>query len=502
MGGAAPAPAASDEVSSDDPSRPGSGSGSRAARRPNRPAWGSGGRRALLAALIVGGALRLLWVIWATRSPVFPTDPSEYLRIALELSEGRSPTFGGVGGPSAYWSPGYPFVLAPFVWFADRTGLLSPAFAASLVNVVAGTLTIWLTALLAERWIGVRAKLPAAWLVALAPSLIYYTSTAHTETAFTPVLLGAYVLTGSRTQDVPNRHWLLIGLLVGLGVLFRAPGIIGLAAPLLALRVRRGSWRAAWRDAARATGLVLVGAAVLLVPWTIRNGVQVGIWSPGSTSNASALCFGHNDDISASWTKSLANRNLQVECFQGSPYDRPSAYPANGQEVPEGVGEVPVDEVRWYQDRVGDAVEWAVSHPVQEVKLTAAKVWETWSDEGRVVEAARNYQSATWAGGWMRPLGTLANLWLWGVGALALAGLAVVPACRRALPIWVPIVLFTLAIVAALAQPHYRFPVMPLVAVLAAGFLARRHLDEPGPGDDADRVPGATQTTTTSGARS
>lgn len=488
MGGPPAAPLASEEVAAGDRERPGGGAPAGVVRPRSRQVPETGGRRAVLAAVVVGGVLRLLWVVWATRSPAFPTDPSEYLRIALELSEGRSPTFGGVGGPSAYWSPGYPFVLAPFVWFADRTGLLSPAFAASLVNVAAGTLTIWLTALLAERWIGVRAKMPAAWLVALAPSLVYYTSTAHTETAFTPVLLGAYVLAGSRNRDVPARNWVLIGLLVGLGVLFRAPGIIGLAAPVLALRVRRGSWGAAWRDAARATGLVLVGAAVLLVPWAIRNGVQVGIWSPGSTSNASALCFGHNDDISANWTESLANRNLQLECFQGSPYDRPSAYPANGQEIPEGVGEVPVDEVGWYQDRVGDAVDWAFAHPVQEVKLTAAKVWETWSDEGRVVEAARNYQSATWAGGWMKPLGALANLWLWVVGALAVAGLALVPACRRALPIWVPIVLFTMAIVAAVAQPHYRFPVMPLVAVLAAGFLARRHLDD---GADASTGPTA-----------
>src|SRR5690606_32459601 len=36
------------------------------------------GRRAVLLAVVVGGLIRLAWVIWATRSPVFPTDPSEY----------------------------------------------------------------------------------------------------------------------------------------------------------------------------------------------------------------------------------------------------------------------------------------------------------------------------------------------------------------------------------------------------------------------------------------
>ncbi|OWY60140.1 hypothetical protein B7486_70775, partial [cyanobacterium TDX16] len=222
------------------------------------------------------------------------------------------------------------------------------------------------------------------------PSLIFYSSTAHTETVFTPVLLGAYVLAGSRTRDVTTRSWLLVGLLVGLGVLFRAPGIIGLAAPVLALRVRRGSWRASWRQSARATGIVLAGAAIVLVPWTIRNGVQVGIWSPGSTSNAAALCFGHNDGISAGFADSVGDRDLEIECFRGSPYDDASAFLANGQEVPPEVGSDPPDEVGWYQDRVSDAVRWAASHPTEEARLTVAKVWETWRDEGRVVEAANN----------------------------------------------------------------------------------------------------------------
>ena len=36
--------------------------------------------------------------------------------------------------------------------------------------------------------------------------------------------------------------------------------------------------------------------------------------------------------------------------------------------------------------------------------------------------------------------------------------------------------LFTLAIVGGVAEPHYRYPVVPLVAVLAAGFVRRDRL--------------------------
>lgn len=444
------------------------------ARFVRRPPRVGPSRRVFLAAIVVGGLLRLLWVIWATRTPAPLTDPSEYLRIASEFTHGLMPRFGGVGGPSAYWSPGYPAVLSPFVWVAERSGWLSPAFAAALVNVVAGTVTIWLSGLLAGRWIDPRARNAAAWLVALCPALIYYTATAHTETAFTPMLLATIVLAGSRTTDVPVRNWVLAGLFVGAAFLVRAPAVIGLFAPVFAIRTRGGSWM----GAARATGLVVLGAAVFLVPWTIRNGVQVGIWSPGSTSNAAAVCFGHNDGVVAKWETSLADPRLQVACFRRSPYDDPRLLPVYGGEVPEGFTLGGPDEVRWYRETMADGVHWALTHPTDEVQLSVDKVWETWSDEGRVVDAARNYERRRWAGQWNAPLGALANLWLWIVGALALAGLALVPRCRRALPIWAPVLLFTVAIVGGVSQPHYRFPVVPLVAVLAAGMVCRRSLEE------------------------
>lgn len=432
------------------------------------------GQHWFVAAIVAGAVLRLLWVIWATRTPSPPTDPSEYIRIALEFGDGHLPRFGGVGGPSAHWSPGYPVLISPFVLLADRTGWMSPAFAAALVNVAAGTFTIWLTGLVAARWVGATARNAAAWLVALCPALIYFTATAHNETAFTPFLLAMVVLAGSRTTDVRMRNWAVIGLLVGFGFLIRAPALIGVALPLMAIRARGGSWR----RVGRATGLVVVGVAVFLVPWTIRNGVQVGIWGPGSTSNASALCFGHNDGIVANWETNLADPDLQVECFRNSPYDDPRLYEQLGDEVPEGVSIEGPDEPRWYREKVSDAVRWAVTHPVEEVRLSTQKVWETWSDEGRVVDAARNYEQRGWAGSWHTPLSALANMWLWAVGALAVAALVLVPSCRRAFPVWGPVLLFTLAIVSALAEPHYRYPVVPLVAVLAAGLLCRRSIEE------------------------
>lgn len=447
-------------------------------------------RRSFVAAVVAGGLLRLLWVIWATRTPPPITDPSEYLRISLELTHGISPRFGGVGGPSAYWPPGYPAALAPFVWVADRTGWLSPAFAAALLNVVAGTATIALTGRLARIWIGPGAAATAAWLVALCPALVFFTATAHADTFFIALLLAVLVLVGSPSDDVPWTHWARVGLLLGLAFLVRAPALVALCAPALAIRANGGSWRVA----ARSSLIVVATAAAVLTPWMVRNGVQVGVWSPGSTNNAAAVCFGHHDRAEAEWTAGLADPELRLECFGGSPYADPellALYPTIGDPM---VGEhgteelsarLRTDEATWYRTRMTAAAKWAVTHPLEEVRLSAQKAWVMWRNEGAAVDSARNYSEHGWAGRWHVPLGVLANLWLWVVGALAAIGLVRSPACRRAAVVWVPVVLITLGVVAAFGEPHYRYPANPLLAVLAAGAVHwwRHGSAADGPGD-------------------
>jgi 4-amino-4-deoxy-L-arabinose transferase-like glycosyltransferase len=428
-------------------------------------------RRSVLVGAVVGGvALRLLWVIWATRTPTQLRDPAEYLRIASGFGHGHLPRFADLD-PSAYWPPGYSAILAPFVAVADRTAWFSPAFAASLVNVVAGGMTIVLTGLLAERWIGPRARNPAAWLVALCPALIYWTSTAHTETVFTTLFLGLIVLCGQAVDRGETRRWALIGIVFAAAFLVRSPAVIILVVPLLVVRSTTGRWRGALRP----TGTVLVASLVLLIPWAVRNGVQVGVWSPASTNNAAAACFGHHDDAEARWDPSRLTPEIQDDCYgHRSPFSDARLapfYEDAGVTIPDDLP--PPDEPGWYRHAMGRAIRWAASHPVEEVTLSAGKVAVTWGSEGQVVDGARNYAEPGWAGRWHDPLGLAADLWLWIVGGLALLGLVLDPRCRRALPVWVPIVLFTVAIVGGVAEPHYRYPVVPLVAVLAAGLLSR-----------------------------
>jgi hypothetical protein len=433
--------------------------------------WRPTARQAFLAAILVGGMVRLAWVVWATRTPTGLRDPAEYLRIAVGFSEGETPRFGGGGDPSAFWPPGYPAMLAPFVWVARQTGWASTAFVASLFNVGAGTATVALSGVLAGQWIGPRAKVVGAWLVALCPGLVYWTSTPHTETAFTPLFLGAIALSSVAASAPTRRRWIWVGVLVAVAFLVRSPGVLALAAPALAVRATNRSWR----GAGRATAVVALTAGVLLAPWAIRNGVQVGVWTPASTNNAGAVCFGHHDEAPPLWEPEKLSLEFQLDCYKGSPYDDvrfEALIRAGGNTDTSGLSPDP-DEAAWYADAMGKGIGWALTHPVEEVRLSADKLWETWSSEGRVVEGARNYEYPGWAGRWHGPLEALADWWGWIVGALALAALALVPACRRALPIWVPIVLYTVMILGGVIDPHYRYPVVPLVAVLAAGLLAR-----------------------------
>jgi len=425
-----------------------------------------------VAAIVTGGLLRLLWVLWATRTPTQLRDPAEYLRIASDFGNGILPRFAGIDH-SAYWPPGYPALLAPFVAVGERTEWFSAAFVASLVNVVAGTVTVALTGLVAARWIGGSARNLAAWAVALCPALIYWTSTAHTETAFTPFFLGAILLSGWALERTDAKAWMLTGVVVGAAFLVRSPAVIALAAPALAIRATRGRWT----GSLRATVLVASGAAILLVPWAVRNGVQVGVWSPASTNNAAAACFGHHDEAQTLWEPAELSPEFQRDCFEDSPFDDARLQAVYDETGGTGGAELGTpDEPRWYREAMTGAIGWALTHPVEEVSLSIGKAWQTWHTEGRVVDGARNYAEPGWAGRGHDFLGLLADLWLWIVGSLAVLGLLLVPRCRSALPVWVPIALFTLAIVGGVAEPHYRYPVVPLVAVLAAGFVRREQL--------------------------
>ena len=105
------------------------------------------------------------------------------------------------------------------------------------------------------------------------------------------------------------------GLLLGLAVMVRP---ISLAVvPVIAV-----CWlhaRKDWGVAARWTGALLVGIAVCVVPWTVRNQVRLHAFVPISTNMGDNLCIGHAEGADGSFNPPKACDTPQYRFLDGLP---------------------------------------------------------------------------------------------------------------------------------------------------------------------------------------
>jgi hypothetical protein len=419
--------------------------------------------RWLLGAVIVAFVLRLAWALWATRTPTSRySDPAQYLQLAVGFADRRMPTIGSHA--TSFWPPGWPLALAPFAWLSAKSGWFSLELAASLLNVVAGTATVVGVAALASRWIGPTARNPVAWLMALAAGPIYYTSSALSETWFTFVwVLVLVAVTEAVRLDRSTRSFAVVGAVIGYAVLIRTPGAVLFAAPALAIRATRGSWRGALRP----TLAAVVGACVLLVPWTVRSGLQVGVWTPTSTNNAAFLCIGNRPGASGVQETDVAE---STRCYRGSPFDDPSLYQPG--EFPAGVTFTHPDEAEWYPRTLRQAIGWAATHPLEQPRLLLRKAFESFGSDADAVSIAEDFGRQPLVGTRTRTLlRRVADIWYWGAIALAGLGLATLRRCRQALPLWVLPAVSAL-FVGGIGLPRYHEPMMPHLALLAGATIA------------------------------
>lgn len=219
-----------------------------------------------------------------------------------------------------------------------------------------------------------------------------------------------------------------------------------------------------------------LGTLVLVVPWTVRNQVQVGVAAPISTNNAAFLCTGHHDGADGRFDETPEGQRY---CFGGSAYDQENA-----------------EEAAWYRRTTSRAIEWAITHPVDEVRLTLWKTYDTMSDDRESLSDAEDFGARSLFDGNARVRGiylTLANAWHWAVVAFAVAGLCWRRACRRALPLWLTALVYLVAVWGGLALTRYHHAIMPILVVFAAAAIIAIR--------EADRVdPDATPALTLEGA--
>lgn len=227
----------------------------------------------LTAILIAGLALRLAWVLAFPAAP--SSDGATYVNLAIQLlNEGRYET----DGTRAYWPPGYSFFLTPWLSaFSPKLAVIFSQFSLYLVGAV-GCYT------LARSLSGEQAGRLAALFFSVWPNLIALTGTPEKEALVLAIL--PWVCVGVLRPGILSMA--IAGLALGFGTLVQPSLQFLLIAFAILIPVLHG-----WRKL-HGTILLLLCAAAVITPWTLRNYTQFGQFVLVSTNGGSNLYRANN----------------------------------------------------------------------------------------------------------------------------------------------------------------------------------------------------------------
>jgi len=406
---------------------------------------------ALGAIVAVGVGLRIAWCVYAARPPVGLIDPTFYAGHAMDLAHGKGYRYLGLAD-SAYYPPGYPFVLAAVVWLLERVSLTpSITTIACAVNVVAGAASIVLTYDITKRLLrSERAGLVAAACLALWPNLVFHSALILTETVCNLLLLvfvDLVVRADWTAGRLGTRRLVVVGVVAGMATLVRPVSI-----PIVLVIFVVALWpaRLGVRKAATATAIVGAAALVVILPWTIRNAVVLHTAALVSTNVGDNLCIGNHAGASGAF-------ELPPACFGA--FDR----------LPR-----PAQELRRNSELTSRALHYALGHPVDELRLVAWRTFFTVEHDHDGLAAAQSYGADTFVSA--RSAGLLsavADGWYFACVALAVLGFV------RSRPgedarRWLPVAMIAAVVLPTLVSfgdARFKVPAVPMLAIGVAAAL-------------------------------
>jgi 4-amino-4-deoxy-L-arabinose transferase-like glycosyltransferase len=402
----------------------------------------------LVAILAAAFGLRLLagaW--WQQRLPAgqkFGFGDSEgYWELARAIARGEPYAY----GPENYRifrTPGYPAVLAGLFLVRGEP----PVFWGRVVSAVLGTAAVGGVAALAWLLFDARTALVAAAIAAVYPEAVAAGAFILSEAPFTPLMLLHLILwtlawRAERTSD--RAGWsLAAGLAGGLSTLMRPSwllfvpfaGLIGLAL---------GPDR---RKQATVSSLMLVGLALTMTPWWVRNYLVAGRFVPTSLQVGASLY----DGLSPTATGASDMRFVPQFVAQQRADDD------EGGAAADGLFEDRLDQ------RMRDAsLAWAADHPGRVARLAMIKFLRMWSPLPNAAEFQSTMLRLILAASYV-PVIALAIAGAWRFG-------------RRDWPYLLcvlPAVYFTCLHVVFVSSIRYRQPAMLALIVLAAAVLVYR----------------------------
>ena len=365
-------------------------------------------------------------------------DSSAYHGIAANLLAGNGYSLDGLE-PTRIRPPTYPAFLAVVYAVAG----VRP-YAAVVVQSLIGALTCLLAYLVGRRIFGDRAGLIAAGIVAVYPASIYYDTRILREglCAFL-VTLGLWLAILTRERPTSsNRYPVLYGVLVGLMTMCRPELLVPSSAISLIFLCPTKDIRRTLKQAM----LVALPVLCLWIPWTVRNYVTFGSFSPITAGLGSVLWFG--------------NRWAEIGGDSHTSNDR-TELQARTQEM------LKVPEAEIDRQFRSEALQDLSERPGWYATMVLRKMVMFWKDANGVKKTLPRIHPA---------LGTVLNTLYYGL--LLLAIVTVILSWGRNL--WVaPMLGIILTYMMTYALLHvrnrYRVPILPLVFVLSAGGFWQLH---------------------------
>jgi 4-amino-4-deoxy-L-arabinose transferase-like glycosyltransferase len=242
----------------------------------------------VLAVIGVGLICRLGLLLYYLSTHGWQGEAWETEVIAQRLMEGKGLTMPSYGGRASvsFSDPIFPVLsyLLHLIW-GPGLGLFY------MFHLAVAGLVLWLTYLLGSQVFDHRTGLLAALFVAVEPGLVIYQSYKVDHNALTMLLMllaARLMLLVARSGD--RRLAFSCGLVIGIAVLMR-PDELSLFGMLAVWAwVERKNLAAIVKPAA----VILVGAAMILVPWMVRNSVLHGQPVFITTYSGEALWRGNN----------------------------------------------------------------------------------------------------------------------------------------------------------------------------------------------------------------
>ena len=410
-------------------------------------------------------------------------DAGSYLTLASEiahtgdysLSHRPGSGAGGTKGPSAYYAPAYPYLLAAVdVIDGHEVRRDGAIHGARIAQAMLGTITVALIGLVALELFGATAGLIALGLAAVYPVDIELSTTLVAENLLTPLVLGAVyagLRVGRAARPLTACGWVAgAGVLTGLATLSHQNGILILP-PLMV---------AVWKREPRS--LVDAGAA-----GPDRGAHDRSLDDPQRRSSCTGSSRSRTRPGSRSSARTTRPRRptrtlpYKWRIFYGIPGERPLIRQAS----------------RLTEPQIGDrlqsqALRYIADHPLAPLAVAYHNTLRLFELEGSYA-----WHASAKAMSLPIPLARAGVFSFWVLCLLALAG-AFTKLVRGA-PRWiwfVPLLLALSVVVVNVETPRFRAPVDPFLILLAAaglataaGWLARRLRRPPVVGEARSAVP-------------